>query len=306
LKRSATQSARTLDLYQQVTDLVARQALAPSAMQPTLNAFLQTRGTAYGDRLTQLNMRFFGEMVRISTAYLRGLGHAVRPEMPLPPPPVFDRSDPARWYRQVTDYSRELGTNATESYQSLLNEVAAGRASPRDVQQATSAYLQQRMPEFLRELGELYFELLTNLNDLRADSEQEFLSSVLDRAGNDQGDGAFALTLSAPVGGMAQASMSIANTRDERARIHCRATDVRRADGVGPAFVPRITITPEALELTPGEEGRLVLTLQLDPEHYDTGALYVGTVYITGHGEPRLQVPLRIIATEPAAGTAGP
>jgi hypothetical protein len=252
-------------------------------------------------------MRFFGEMVRLSTAYLEGLGHAVMPDLPPPPaPPRFEQSDPARWYRQLTDYSRDLGASAAESYRSVLDEVAAGRVRPGEVQEAASGYLQDRVPELLRQLGELYFELLTDLNDLRADSEQEFLTGMLDRAREGQGDQAFALTLTAPLGGRAQASVSIANTRDERARIQCVTTDVRRADGVGPAFVPRLVVTPEGLELAPGEEGRLVLSVELDPGTYDPNAVYVGTLFITGHEDPRLEVPLRIVATESPAGDAGP
>ena len=75
---------------------------------------------------------------------------------------------------------------------------------------------------------------------------------------------------------------------------------MRRADGVGPAFAPAASIAPEGLELAPGEEAsprddrrawRRATTSR--------ASLYVGTLTVTGHGEPRLEVPLRITATEP-------
>ena len=120
--------------------------------------------------------------------------------------------------------------------------------------------------------------------------------------GADQ-EAVFALKLTAPLGETASASMSLSNTQNDRAVIRCTPADVRRADGVGPAFVPKITLTPEALELGPGEEGSLRLSLRLDEAEYDADALYVGAVYITGHQESRIEVPLRITATKVSKGS---
>ena len=63
LRRAAEQSANTLDLYQQITDCMVRGELAPTATQDLLGSFVQARGTAYSDRLAQLNMRFFRGLV---------------------------------------------------------------------------------------------------------------------------------------------------------------------------------------------------------------------------------------------------
>jgi hypothetical protein len=111
------------------------------------------------------------------------------------------------------------------------------------------------------------------------------------------------LNLLAPLGGTASASLSLANTQEERSLIRCTVTTIRRADGVGPAFAPKVTITPEALELGPGEEGSLRLSVQLEEGAYTPDALYIGAVHLMGHGEPRLEVPLQITATHavPAA-----
>ena len=298
LRRAAEQSATTLELYQQVTDSIVKGELAPTATQDMLGAFVQTRGTAYSDELAQLNVRFFSEMVRLGTSYGHELGHALVEDAPVPPaPPPFDASDPAGWFQQVGDYSRELTATVAATYQALVERAAAGELTPSQIQEAAAAYLGRRLPEYLSELGRLYFELLNGLTELRVKSEQEFLSGVIGRADGQP----FELALTGPLGGSATASLSITNARDERARIRCDVGDVRRADGVGPAFAPDVTIEPEGLELAPEEEGQLVVTLRLGQESYEPGILYVGTLRIAGHGEPRLEIPLRITASEPVA-----
>ena len=113
------------------------------------------------------------------------------------------------------------------------------------------------------------------------------------------------LNLIAPVGGIASASLSLTNTQDQPAIIRGSVTDIRRADGVGPAFAPKIIIAPDALELRPGAEASMILSLQLDAGDYAPEVLYVGAVHITRQGEPRVEVPLRVRAT-PAAPAAAP
>jgi len=301
LKRAAGQSAETIDLYQKVTDRVVSGELAPTATQDLLSSFVQSRGSVYADELARLNMRFFGEMVRIGSAYAHELGRAIVPDAPPPPqPPTFDPADPAGWFHALRDYSEDLSASIAGGYQALVDRAAAGEVGASQVQDAAAGYLQHRLPQYLGELGSLWFELLNALTDLRVRSEREFLSGVLERTDGDNGDGAFELTLTAPLGGTATATVSISNTRGEAARIRCDLTDVRREDGVGPAFVPTMTVEPEDIELAPGDEATFVVTAQLVEGEYEPGVVYVGSLRITGHGDPRLEVPLRITATEAA------
>jgi hypothetical protein len=86
--------------------------------------------------------------------------------------------------------------------------------------------------------------------------------------------------------------------------IRGRVSDLRRADGVGPAFDPKVTFTPDGLDLGPGEEGSLRVSLELDPADFQADRLYVGSLYVTGHGEPDFEVPLRI--TPKTASTTEP
>jgi hypothetical protein len=306
LKRTAGQSANTIDLYQQITDRMVRGELAPTATQDLLTAFVQARGAEYSDELAQLGVRFFGEMVRIGTAYAHELAQSVLPEaaMPPPPPPEFDPANPAAWLQDLNDYSQRLSTSIAATYQALVDRAASGEIAPSRVQETAAQYLQHRLPEYLGELGKLYFALLDGLTELRVRSEQEFLTGVLGRANGASSEQEFELSLTAPLGESATASFSIANTREDVARIRCHVSDVRRADGVDAAFAPDVSFAPEVLELAPGEEARLELTLRLDEKFYESDTLYAATLQITGHGEPRLEVPLLITATQPVAATA--
>ena len=304
LRRAAEQSANTLDLYQQITDSMVRGELAPTATQDMLGSFVQARGTAYSDRLAQLNMRFFSEMVRIGTAFAHELGHALLPDAPVPPAvPPFDASDPAGWFQQLGDYAEQLSASIAGTYQMLADRAVAGDLAPSQIQEATNAHLQRRLPEYLSELGRLYFDLLEGLTELRVESEQEFLTGMLQRVNGAGRAEEFELTFTGPLGGTATASLSITNSRDELARIRCDVSEVRRADGVGPAFPADVGVEPDGLELEPEEEGQLVVTLRLDEGRYEPDVPYVGTLQIAGHGEPRLEVPLRITATGPVATT---
>jgi len=301
LKRVATQSSSTIDLYQQITDRIVRGELEPAATQDLLSSFVRDRGTAYSDELAELNARFFREMVRIGTAYSYELGQAVLPEAALPPapPPEFDPENPAGWFQELTAYSQRLGTSIAATYQALVDRAASGEIAPGQIQEAATEHLQRRLPEYLAELGRLYFELLNGLTDLRIRSEHEFLNGVL--AQTNGAAEAFELAFTAPLGEQATASIAITNTREEVAHIRCHVMDVRRADGVDAAFAPDITFTPEILELEPGAEARLEVSLRLDEDHYEPDTPYVAMLQITGHGEPRLEVPLRITATRPVA-----
>jgi hypothetical protein len=313
LMRAASQSAKTAELYQKVMDCVARGALAPTVFQDMLPGFAQARGAAYAARLAEVSTQFFSGMVQIDTAYSHELMEQVLPGFSAPsvPPPQFDAVDPMTWYQQMSEYAGQLSAAAVTAYQSLLERVVAGELAPNRLQEASSDYMERRMPEHLRRLSGLYFDLLNGLNDLRAGYEEALLGAVLASAKEPDHETFAALNLIGPLGGSTSASLQLANTRGVPAFIRCSVTDVRRADGVGPAFTPKIIIAPEVLELRPGEEASVVVSLRLDEAAYEADVLYVGAVHIARRGEPRVEVPLRITATpatkaRPAAPAAKP
>ena len=302
--RVGEQSQRTGNLYNEVSNAVARGELAPTAMQDMLGAFYQARGSAYSERLAELTMRFFSRLVETAAAYSKEMTEAVMPGVPAAPPlPKLDPSNTNAWFRQITDYSHSLSTHIATSYKAFLDRVAAGQIQTDSLKRVASEYLERRFPEYLQQLGRLYFDLLSDLNDLRAAGEQDFLSGTL-ATGRSNAAVALALNLTGPAGSVASATLSIANTRAQPATIRYRFTDVRRADGIGPSLAPRFSVTPAQLDLAPSEEASLTLALALDEADYEPNALYVGALHITGHGEPRLEVPLRImlVPSAPAPG----
>ena len=308
LTQASSQSSRTLDLYREVLECVSQGDLAPTALQDLLPRFVERRGVDYASRLSRLGTEFFTGLIEVSGAYSREMAGLVNPDQPArpaPPPPVYNAADPVRWFQDLVDYANALNARALEAYRSHLERVAAGETPPGDVQQATSAYLEDRLPDHVRRLGRLYFDLLNGLNDLRAGYEEEYLAGVLATARRAGEASSFVLKLTGPLGDTASASLSIANTRDVRALVRCSVTDLRRADGGGPAFAPAATFVPDGVELAPGEEGSVRISIRLDQADYDLDAPYVGTVYVTGHGSPRFEIPLRITATRPEPAAEG-
>ena len=142
-------------------------------------------------------------------------------------------------------------------------------------------------------------DLVSGLNDLRAEYEEKYFLGMLATAGRQDESQLLVLNLSAALGESTSASLEVENSTEKQTTIQCSITDVRRTDGVGPAFAPNITITPETFDLAPGENGTLRISVQLDETDYDVGALYSGTLFITGQAELPVEVLLRITATPP-------
>jgi hypothetical protein len=296
--RAAEQSERTVALYQKVADAMARGRLAPTAMQDALGTFYKARGARYTERFATLTTRFFSRMVEMSATYSREIADAVMPGMPSPPAlPRLDASEPNAWFRQISEYSHSLSEHISSSYKSFLDRVASGRIDSEEAKDLAGRYLERRFPEYLRQLGMLYFDLLSELNDLRAEVEHDYLAGVIATTERPAAEEAFVVTLSGPLGGVAQATLSIDNVRDEPATIRCQVSNLRRADGIDGAFPARISVSPDPLELAPAQVGRLTVTADLG-HTIAPGTLHVGTLRIVGHGETPLDIPLRVLATD--------
>jgi hypothetical protein len=280
-------------------DCIARNELPPTVLQDMLGPFTQARGSAYTNKLGEISMRFFSGMVQIGTAYSDEMAEMALPgsaESPLQPP-QFDTTDPIKWFQELNDYANQLSARAVKAYQRLLERAAAGAMSPAQLQETSTEYIEKRLPIHLRRLGALYFDVLNGLSDLRASYEEDFLTGILATVKGGGQEEPFVLNLTAPIGETASASLALSNTKDEPTVIRCRVSEIRRVDGIDPAFTPKISITPESLKLQPGEEASLLVSLQLEEGDYTPGVLYIGTLEITSHGEPSFEVPLQIKAT---------
>jgi hypothetical protein len=150
-------------------------------------------------------------------------------------------------------------------------------------------------PELYARLIRLYFELLTRFADLQTTQINDCLAALLGAADDDAGSGALALR--APVDDTATASLMVENSGSESIVVGCLATAVRRADGIGPAFVPALALTPAEQTLAPGEETQILTTLRLDAGVYEPDVLYIGALRLMRQETLHLEVPLHITAT---------
>jgi len=285
LLRAAQQTARTQSLSYLVLQRVSRGELSPATLRDALTAFAERRGGDYGTRVANASARFFSGLVQIAVGART------------PPPPPYDPADPYGWYQRLTAYAADVQQRSLDAYREQLERAARGDGSASVAEEYT-----RRAHEQVEALGRLYFELLETIGAIGAAGEEEFLRNVLANAPADRD--APVVELTAPLGASASAVVSLENTRTDPAVIRCLVTDVRRADGIGPSFVPKIVVDPDGLMLDPEQEGSVRLSLTLDAAIYTAGADYVGAVQVLRHGEPRLDLPLHIRAAAPPAAEA--
>ncbi|HEX6051098.1 MAG TPA: hypothetical protein VFZ21_17580, partial [Gemmatimonadaceae bacterium] len=147
--------------------------------------------------------------------------------------------------------------------------------------------------EELRRVSRIWFEYLGDLDEERARFADQYLMDVL-RTVNPVGFHGDVVELEGAVNTMVSTVVTVDNTLDEPAVIRCGVSEIRRADGVGPAFQPALVIAPEAVVLERDTEGHVELSLRLDDAIYDPGVAYIGALRLVRDGAPRLDVPLRI------------
>jgi hypothetical protein len=293
LSRSAANSQKILKLYQQTLEYVAQGRLPSTVFQEYYPLFIQRHGAGYAERLSQLGAEFLGSLAALSG---RDSRMATEDEGEIPVP-VFDPSNPARWFEQYAEYAGKLNARALKAYRSQLDQVAAGEQTPADAQQKMAADMSAKLPGYMEESGRLYLEMMSRLDELRGRYEEDYLGGILAIADGAAKAAVTDVVLSAPLGGVAFASFTITNTTGARTPIRYIATEVRRMDGVGSSFTPRVAIVPEVLELGPGEEGTITFSVQMEADRYEVGKSYVGFLYIAGDGDLHVELQLRIVAT---------
>ena len=298
LSRTAAQAAATLNLYQQALLLVSQGKLEPTAFQNELPAFIQRHGVDYTNRLSDVGARFLSRLIELTASFSRR-GAGWQEETPLPDPPHFDAANPARWFEQYAEYAGKLNNRAMKAYRAQLEQVAAGEKSPAEVQQRTVNEVSQAMPEILQQMTQLYLDLLNDLNETRSRYEQEYFSRVLALARKPERDPAVELQVAGPLGETAFVSLSVSNTTTGQVSVHFKHTDARRTDGVGPAFTPQLAVSPDVLELEPGAEQKILVSVRLEPDQFEQDHPYICVLYIDGGEALRVEVHLRILATAP-------
>jgi hypothetical protein len=196
-----------------------------------------------------------------------------------------------------SEYTNSL-TRVAEEFVNGVIDVMGGRSVSGPSEWTEPTETTGPPHELFARLTRLYFEVLTRFTDLQTTQIDDCLRALLDTAGAGAGSGALALR--APLGGTAASSLIVENSGSEPLLVSCLATAVRRADGVGPAFVPAIALTPLEDTVGPGEELRVTTALSLDPGVYEPDVLYIGALRLMRQQSLHLEVPLHITATRSA------
>jgi hypothetical protein len=204
--------------------------------------------------------------------------------------------------RRFVDSLASLGV-IDDTYFADLAAVATGDKQARDVRRAHAKQLNTSLASTLSRASAAWFELLGALDEERASFATTYLLDVLRRA-NPIGFHGDVIELSGPINTKVTTTLTLDNTLAERAVIRCVVGDVRRADGIGPAFIPDLVFAPEAVIVEGADDAELRLSLWLEDAVYTPHSSYVGSLHITRDDAPRLDIPLRITPTPPASPTS--
>lgn len=150
----------------------------------------------------------------------------------------------------------------------------------------------------LRRTATAWFGMLESVNGATLRALNPSLLGVL-RATQPIGYAAAVIELAGPVAASVTTQLEIENTLQRPASLRCSCHEIRRADGIGPAFTPAITVTPEHQVLDALAEGTITVSLWLDDAQFDAATMYVGAMSVESDGGTTLGIPLRI-TTAPA------
>ena len=217
--------------------------------------------------------------------------------------------------RFAQTHSATVGTNVSTAAERFASELAstlvpvadiekhfaqlasfAEEGVPRDHRRTAAKQMNRSVANQLTRAAAAWFEFLGALDEERGRLAERYLLSVV-RTVNPIGFDTDVVELTGPLSTTISTVVTLENTRSERASIHCAVSDVRRADGVGPAFVPDLVLAPDAVILERDHEVGVRLSLWLDDTIYDARSQYVGTLQISRDDASRLDVPLRITPT---------
>jgi hypothetical protein len=147
----------------------------------------------------------------------------------------------------------------------------------------------------VEQFGRVYFRFLGGLSEVSAAAQERSLRALL-AVDRDMPVCPARVELCAESGRTASTQLCIENTRTEPVTIAVRAVEVRRADGVGPAFSPKVNMQPAYLVVSANARASVQLDLEVTREHYEPGARYVGCLMVMQGAEPVIELPLTIEA----------
>lgn len=288
LLRTAVASAGALHRYEQLIGCVARRQASPATLEESLARFAELHAGESAARVSAATARLFAGLA--SSAFLPFAAADAEP-------PLFsdtsDTSNTSDALARFADRVAERNRRAVDAYYAQLAAVATGETTPDAFRRLTRKDTARTFAQELSRASRVWFEYLGDLDEERARFADHYLMDAL-RAVNPVGFDGDVVELAGPVNTMVSTVVTVDNTLDVPAVIRCGVSEVRRADGVGPAFAPALVVAPEDVVLERDAEGSVELSLWLDDAIYDPGAAYIGALRVVRDGAPRLDVPLRI------------
>ncbi len=281
--RTTAHSERTMHLCEQVIGCVARRQLNPDSLQQSLAEFVREHASQSAALTTAAAARLLAGLA--SSEFL--------PADSNEPLPDFDFSDLTVCLQRLGDHTAGRNARALAAYQEQLAEVAAGKMTTYKFRRGIGKQYNRVVTGELTRVARLWFDFLGDLEDIRARFAEQYLLAEL-RNVAPLGFDASVVELTGPINTTSSAEISVENTGAGRSLIQCSVSDVRRADGIGPAFAPEVVLTPAELLLDRGRDASLRLSLRLDETIYQPGVPYIGVLHLVRAGEPRLDLPLRI------------
>jgi hypothetical protein len=182
-----------------------------------------------------------------------------------------------------------------------LERLARGSVTALDLRrEASRSRAPSRKARELRLAG-LYYDLMGGLFDLVGAGYERYLRDVLATALPPALAGGDTLELSAGPGELTSARLRIEGDGQRSTVVRCAVTDVRRLDGVGPAFLAPFELVPAVFLLEPGEGLTVEVRVELDVKLFEPDVAYVGSLSITPDAGSARRIPLRLTAARKQA-----
>lgn len=274
LQRTTRQSIRLLELSNRVLERAASGDLRLPVMR-TMHDAAASSAREYSTEWIAACARFLAGLAGAATGQTGAIG---TPDRPL-------AEDPAAWFAATAHEASRCYAAHVNTFLGAVVDGRTGSLTPGPVHMLGAVYALQA--ELQMGLGSALMQAAERCLDMLAGSEPGAAPTRQIR-------------IDALAGATAETAITVENDGASAAVVRCRLADVRRPDGIGPAFEPRVTFDPDPLVVPPGDASVVRMAIVID-ERFDAGAVYAGAIGITGAHGPEQRLPLEIQVGVPHA-----
>ena len=182
IERSAVRAARAQELNREVMRRIASGELSSWTLEAQLATFVATRAAEYSQRTASMTMAFLSGLIQNGSTYSYELVEAVIPGAAIgrvAVAPEFEPSNPAEWFRELTQFAAQENERVTAMLRTVMDRVASGELAPAEVEDISSRFQAERVPESTSRLVALYLDLLGGLDEVHGAFGEDYLRSVL-------------------------------------------------------------------------------------------------------------------------------